>query len=368
MQRIIDRHIMQEIQQKEIPIVKELVRIVVTYFDSRKGQNKISKKTIQKILYRARNALPEDSAIRSAIPFYWYLNGPYCEDIDHAIATMKKEGVLLAADGKYELYSLNPDYKRERFVDHGDFQLEDIRKRIADEVGNMRGFSNLQLVKEIYDESPILFYPSYKDMFFKYFESFCNCYLQHDEKKRFVEKDILNYLEMAFVSLPPEPLFNDFKITFLKFKQATELVVNYKRKDDPEYIAILEKLKELAGDVWKTFAHGARILKHDPPYEDRISQWNEMFESKTSALASAANEISKIIHDTLEPPRARTTGQSSEDKKFKIQLAKSIGLDSLPEYDPEAFDRLSCIIASKIGTEGFDSVEEIKEIRIREVD
>jgi hypothetical protein len=55
--------------------------------------------------------------------------------------------------------------------------------------------------------------------------------------------------------------------------------------------------------------------------------------------------------------------KASEDKEFRLQLAKSIGLTTLPEYDSEAFTRLSGIIVSKIKDKKFNSVEVIKEIR-----
>ena len=51
------------------------------------------------------------------------------------------------------------------------------------------------------------------------------------------------------------------------------------------------------------------------------------------------------------------------DMEFRKQLAKSIGLDEVPDLDPRSFDRIRGLWSKQMGTEGFDAVEAVREVR-----
>jgi hypothetical protein len=75
----------------------------------------------------------------------------------------------------------------------------------------------------------------------------------------------------------------------------------------------------------------------------------------------------EIAIDNKESFDMKSTVSASEhvlnDEYFREKLAKSIGLDKIPKLDPKSFDRLSGIIAKKIETEEFDSIELVKAVR-----
>ena len=48
---------------------------------------------------------------------------------------------------------------------------------------------------------------------------------------------------------------------------------------------------------------------------------------------------------------------------FREKLAKSIGLDRVPDLDPQAFDRIQGILSEHIGTDHFDAVEAVRKVR-----
>ncbi|MDE0525998.1 MAG: PadR family transcriptional regulator [Thaumarchaeota archaeon] len=51
------------------------------------------------------------------------------------------------------------------------------------------------------------------------------------------------------------------------------------------------------------------------------------------------------------------------DMDFREKLAKSIGLDRVPDLDPQAFERIQGILSEHIGTDHFDAVEAVREVR-----
>jgi hypothetical protein len=53
----------------------------------------------------------------------------------------------------------------------------------------------------------------------------------------------------------------------------------------------------------------------------------------------------------------------TEDKDFRQKLARSLGMNKIPDSDPKSFDRLIGMISAKIKTKNFDSVELVRKVR-----
>ncbi len=354
------------LQKPEIPIIEEMIRLIFHNFKIKKSRHKLPKKTIQKILFKLNKSLPENDSVKNSIPFYWFLEGPYSEVIDQTISMMKNKQILLNTDDRYELYKYNPNLQDRRFIDHLECDFEKIRKTISDIVNNTSKFSNLLLVKEVYAESPILFYPSYKTDFLSHFESYCDHHINNTTSCNiFTEPILLSELKRSILTIPPNPIFTDFKILFLKFCQTVEKTFEVKNKKEPKYTIVLKSLKILSKDIWNTFAYGARILEHDEYYLDKIPDWKSMFSDKIKILDASIITMMQIIETNLGIKQNvyGLDDKCSEDQEFRMHLARSIGLDNLPEYDPNSFNRLTGIIASRIKCDEFDPVEIIRDIR-----
>ena len=355
-----------ELQECKVSIIKEMIRLIFSNFKTKKSQYKIPRKTIQKILFNMGKSLPENSPVKSTIPFYWFLAGPFSETIAHTIERMKEEKILLLDGGKYELYAYNSNFQHNRFVDHQENNFGEIRDGIYSEVDNTDGFSNLQLVREIYNDSPILFYPNYKTEFLAHFESYCDHHIaNYSADNRFNEAILISELERAVLSIPPTPTFSNFKTLFLKFEDIIKKTFEFKSKKSREYVIVLENLKKLSNEIWTTFAYGARILEHDSYYQDQVPDWENKFLTKIETLNDSILATIEIVENNLEIQinSNYTYDKSPEDLKFRVMLAKSIGMDDLPEYDSHAFDRITGIAFPQIKDKKFDSVEVIRDIR-----
>ena len=354
-----------DLSENESKILKEFIAKIFRSYAQVKNNNKIPKKTIQKILYNVNKKLPEDSELKNVIPYYWFLAGPYSEKVDHVIQIMKTEKILLPVNSIYELYTIEPSLSHHRFVTDIDSDLEIARTLISEEINQMNGFSNTLMVRDLYDDAPLLFYPSYKSTFLVYFESFCDYFLKdsgNDSNNLFSETDILEALQKTKISLPNHDLFQNFNNIYHDFEIVITNVLNYKNKNDSDFLTKIPSLKNLANKIWTTYAYGARILEHDTFYDERIPKWENMFSEQCVQLIENMGQVQTLMSDPLGGS-SNSEAKLEEDLDFKLKLAKSIGLESIPKHDPDSFDRLTGIIEKKIKIDDFDSVELIREVR-----
>lgn len=97
-----------------------------------------------------------------------------------------------------------------------------------------------------------------------------------------------------------------------------------------------------------------------------------------SKIRAEVNKTHTINHSYLSPEYEIQTESEKElpvfstvstsehvfnDEDFRKKLALSIGLDAVPNLDPSSFERIKGILAKKIETKDFDSVELVKEVR-----
>ena len=229
----------------------------------------------------------------------------------------------------------------------------------------MNGSSEDDLVCGIYDGVPILFYPTYKDMFLIHFEAYCKHHSTNIANNPINKDTLILELEHAGLSIPLIPIFSDFKMSFLKFEHILKKTLQYKNKKNPKYTIVLKNLKKLAENIWITFAYGVRIMKHVPFYQGCVPDWEHEFSLKIKTLNESMLTAIGIVEKNLEIQinSDYTQDKSPEDMIFRAKLAKSIGMDDLPEYDPHAFDRITGIAATQINDTEFDSVEAVRDIR-----
>jgi len=346
----------------DIVLIKELIRLVFSTFNNLKNQSKLPKKTIQKILYRVKQQLPDDNPIKEQLAFYWFQAGPYSEIIDEGIRQMKNENHLIRIDNEFELYQLSLEMQNKRYISPHPPELQQAREIIQREVEPMLRFSNLFLVKEIYEDAPIQFYQDYKSRFLIHFESYCD---HHNYESTVSEnknkEDLKQLLINAKNTLSTDVIFSKFNLIYSEFDSLITTILDSKINNQNDFLAIINNARYVSNEVWRVFAFGARILYHDKYYIPKLSLWKTKFEEQTHLLEkcvldfkTAVKKLGIII---------KQQNMNFDDLVIRMRLAKSIGLDEIPKKDPEAFDRLTGIIATKINRKNFDSVELIKEVR-----
>ena len=85
--------------------VQELVRVVFARMNTRRRRPDVSKKDILKILFQAKQRLPDDNPIRHALPYYWYRDGPYSTLIYETVDRLQNDGLISSSGSGYRTYS-----------------------------------------------------------------------------------------------------------------------------------------------------------------------------------------------------------------------------------------------------------------------
>ncbi len=67
--------------------------------------------------------------------------------------------------------------------------------------------------------------------------------------------------------------------------------------------------------------------------------------------------------EVASAPSLRVGQYVLDDMDFRKELAKSIGLDRVPDLDPKAFDNIKGILSEEWGEGRFDAVKAVREVR-----
>lgn len=285
--------------------IEEIIRLCLLY-RAKKGLA-TTRTGVVKSLYELKRNLPDDNSLKEKLAYYWFKAGPFSENVVAALDKMISTNIVSKIPNHdYELYTLNPEYTGKRLCTHNTelIQAREILSRIID---NMRPFSIDNEIKSQYEnDAPSRFYPNFKLEFLKELNLYCRrLEFATDQKNR---KELLEKQENlgklildSTVSLPPDSLFSDFKRMYFDFETAfTRLLKINPKSITNEHIQLIKESLELGAKIWDTFAYGARIIKHDAAYDDRISDWKRDFVTQVQVLAPEVNgfynTVSKIVN------------------------------------------------------------------------
>ena len=131
--------------------VQEAIRITM----QRLPKNSVTKKHILKVLFLARERLPDDNHIRHDLAYYWYMEGPYSEVVYANLDHMQEDGLVkIRRTGRSETYRLDPDRALMPIIHD---TAMDAAKR---EIGRMASeFSDVHTaVSHTYEKAPFKWY------------------------------------------------------------------------------------------------------------------------------------------------------------------------------------------------------------------
>lgn len=287
-------------------ILKELIRLCLLY-RSKKGLA-TTRTTVVKSLYDLKRSLPENNSIREKLPYYWFKAGAYSEYVVAALDDMVAENIVFKiTKSDYELYKLNPEYSGRRLNPH-DSNLIEAREKLSTIISNMRPFSIDDEIKSQYqDDAPSKFYPQFKLEFLRNLELYSKRIepeiVQKKNKQSAEQREhLLELLRESTASLPYDSLFSNFKKSYFDFETSFSRILKMNVKDNnPEYLQLIKESIDLSNKIWDTFAYGARIIKHDPAYDNRIEEWKDTFEKEADYLAAEVNVFYEHALKTTKP-------------------------------------------------------------------
>ena len=337
---------------------KELIRLIFFYSKELKGQFKLTKKMIQKILWLTKQEIPDDNPIKHQLGFYWYKEGPYSEIGNEAIRNMTKEELMERIEhDKYEMYKYDPDLLHKKLVIYSP-EFEQVKQILHDKINELP--KNIELIiRDTYNDSPMSFYPDYKINFLHYFTSYCKHYKNKSIDKKEIKKT-REFLYKTQDSLIGHKVFAEFNLIYDKFSKIANIVLDSNTNKN-NFEQVIDDMSKIAFRIWEVFALGARILYHDHVYNEQIPKWKEILERETKELEGL------ITHTENNLKKSGITVKDDidvfGDTETLLDIVRSAGLDRIPEKDPNAFKRLDSCLASTINDQYSDSVQFIKEVR-----
>ena len=267
------------IPESEKCVIQEMIRVVFARMHTRQHRRNVSKKDVLKILFKAKQSLPDNNPIKYSLPYYWYRDGPYSTLIYETIDHLMKDGMISKSNSGYETYH----FDRDRInipLSHPDEHMNEARDAISDVVD---GFTHIgALVNDVYQEAPYGWYNTYNLKFKIRFNDFCDKAVEYNTSTGYTREDILQDLDDTVIDFPLFPDFPELRRTFMRFAR---LLNSFLRTDDcMEHKDIFPIFKLLSNSIWNTFAYGVRIEYHDDYYDKEIDGWTEKYNKAITTL------------------------------------------------------------------------------------
>lgn len=290
--------IMQGNDQEGNLAVQEAIRIVMQRL-SRNGKVNVTKKHMLKVLFLAKERLPEDNRIKHDLAYYWYREGPYSEVVYANLDHMMKNGVVrVHKTQKSETYHLIPERALRPIAPNDDEMgvVRDVVSQMAKQYTNVHA-----AVSHTYKKAPFKWYTTYNLEFRPKLESHLRDILAC-RKSRYGPQDILDRLDDAVLYYPTNPEFLGHRMIFMDFAKMLNALLrwdSYHTRHD-----LLEPLMAMCGNVWDVFTYMVRIQHHDGYYDGRVHDWTKWYKLESAKLDHAIHEHARkldgIVVDDLE--------------------------------------------------------------------
>lgn len=294
----------------------EMIRLSLEYRSS-KG---LTKTGVQKALYELKRDLPEGNSVGAHLPYYWFKAGAFSEHVAKGLEDLQSRSVVVKEDhGRYSVFKSVRTVGR--LVTHT-ADVQEARACLQRIVRDMRPLSVASEMRDQYEQdAPTPFYPKFKLDFMPALED------HHRKAERgSVDPDQAAFLTEAINestrSLPYASLFGEFRQPYFDFEAACRRLFKWAGKcDQKRYAELAGGAADLSRQVWDTFAHGARILKHDAAYDCRVPAWRAEFLGKVHDLSLAADNFYLAVLDA-----AGSTGG------YERAISKDGLIDHILEY------------------------------------
>ena len=128
------------------------------------------------------------------------------------------------------------------------------------------------------------------------------------------------------------------------------------------------KLKEIRSLIHPYFQQPLEVLLRDvyqayPELATNSQIKARVNRSEEGDLHTSPEYGVPVTDKSEEAPTTVPRQHVFEDEDSRERLAKSIGLDRIPDLDPRAFGRIEGILAELADAEGFDPMELVREVR-----
>ena len=121
-----------------------------------------------------------------------------------------------------------------------------------------------------------------------------------------------------------------------------------------------KSLKELIADAYTLYPQYTEKSTIKPEINQVMIKTNSFLNPEFEILFDEPEELKSDMSNLIT---RQTVEYQYNDEDVREKLAKSAGLNRIPEIDARSFDRLSGILGDKLGPGDIDSVELVRSIR-----
>ncbi|MBI1658078.1 MAG: hypothetical protein IS632_04805 [Thaumarchaeota archaeon] len=286
--------------------VQEAIRVAMQRL-SKDGKRRVTKKHILKVLFLARERLPDGNSVKQELAYYWYKEGPYSEIVDANIDHMMDAGLVsFHKTDTSQTYKLKPSRALKPVASGVDVDLA------KDEISQV-AYDNSDVtaaVKSAYRVAPHKWYTTYNRRFGpridRHFED-----ILAGRTCRHSSQEILSELDDAVLDYPTDPNLMGHRMAFMDC--AKMLNAFLRRESYHTDKDTTEMLQNLCAAVWDVFAYGMRVYHHDPQYDSRMEKW----------MAKYNEELHNLDRETIR----------------SMEVFGDVGVD-VPDMSPEMEDLL----------------------------
>ncbi|VVB98830.1 Uncharacterised protein [uncultured archaeon] len=262
-------------------MVRDLLITIAEIDEFKRGDKAFLSETwFHKLLYDLKRRI-DDQEIKNVLQFYWYIHGPFSEDIRCELQGLAQdkifESVSTLSGNSYRL-KIKPKKTEMKSIAIAGKVLEQI-------YAENNPYNLRSLMKTIYLEAPYKFMPQYK---FNYLDSLkeLKMFIEQDETQTFIENynaKVIDNLYEAESLLPSNRLYGTYNQVFGNMVGEITALLTLSAQHD---IYAIESAIKLSEEAWECFAKGVRIEKHDPVYTHRKEAWSKNFEDSLSGFAN----------------------------------------------------------------------------------
>lgn len=261
---------------KSNPSVQEAIRVAIQRLS--KDDKGATKKHILKVLFLAKESLPDDNHVKGDLAYYWYREGPYSQVVYVSLDQMVRDGLVMPhATAGSKTYHLVPGRARQPIVTDAD--LDVARREIGLVASENPNASDA--IRSTYEKAPFKWYTTYNREFKPKFKRYCRDALAGRDGI-YTDSAMLEQLDDAVLDYPTDPEFMEHRMNFMDFAK----IVNAFLRRNPDHAAkdTLVWLSALCSDIWETFAYRVRMHHHDAPYDGHAKVWAEAYDKALGEL------------------------------------------------------------------------------------
>jgi len=315
---------------------REVVRSIFAFYQQAGPSVRLGRTLLEKSLWEFKVRLPKGHELEESFGFYWWLRGYFSDQLLRCIDVMLSAGEIEQDDD--DLLYMPREILEQSFSD--DVELSE---RIGAYLPVLASFEARRPVEEVIMQHYNLYAPNqfcltYPRFFLPAFSRFLEA-VQSGHPPILGPADFrmisLARLDDAATSLPFEPYYDPFRVSFLSFRIILQRVLRHYEAFITRDPGLWTRLTGLAEDYWKLHCMFLRERYHDTSLSNREGKWRDEKKALLDELESSTNELYDAVLLTIGEEKL---GERLVDRPSLVSIVEQgLNKDDIVSVDTDRF-------------------------------